>query len=169
MHTRFPTWLPLLALAFTLAGCGATNSATPAPPLSSPTAAPTGAATAPLSVSPTASPTVITIPTTAPLATTGATTGAPADSAIPAEAATAVANARAALAAAAGLDPATISVGTVTPAEWPNGALGCEQTGYGYIQVITPGYVVELIHGTTRTLYHAGLTAGAVTCANAGP
>ena len=161
MPIRFSALLPLLAAMFLLAGCGATDSASTAPPIS-PTASPTRAVTPP----PTMSPTVVTVPPTVPLATAGPDTPA---GTIPAAAATAVANARAALAASAGLDPATISVGTVTPAEWPNSALGCEQPGRAYIQVISPGYRVELIHGTTRTLYHAGRTAGAVTCADAGP
>ncbi len=171
MHTRFIA-LPLVTVAFLLVGCGAADSAATATPVS-PVASPIVVATPSPPVSPTvplpASPTVIKVPTTIPLVTSG--TGGPAlpAGAIPADAATAVANARAALAAAAGLDPATISVGTVTPAEWPNSALGCEQPGRAYIEVITPGYVVELIHGSTRTLYHAGRSAGAVTCADAGP
>lgn len=159
MPTRFIA-LPLLA-ALLLAGCGATDSASTAPPIS-PVASPTVAATPP----PTVSPTIVRVPPTVPLATAGPDLPV---GTVPAAAATAVANARAALAASAGLDLATIRVGTVTPAEWPNSALGCEQPGRAYIQVISPGYVVELIHGTTRTLYHAGRTAGAVACADAGP
>ncbi len=154
--------LIMLPASLLLVGCGLAATATPVlrdPAVLLPTVT-TSPGTAGL---PTALPSPIAV-TLVPVTPAGS---APAE--IAAEATTAVANARAVLAAQAGIDPAGITVGRVTPTEWPNSALGCEQAGRAYIEVITPGYVVELIHGPTHTLYHTGRTTGVVTCATPRP
>jgi hypothetical protein len=47
----------------------------------------------------------------------------------------------------AGVDPSLLTVASAEPAIWPDSSLGCPQPGIQYLQVLTPGYLVEL-HGT---------------------
>lgn len=43
----------------------------------------------------------------------------------------------------------------IQPTEWPDAGLGCPAEGYDYVQVITPGYEIELgVQGTVYS-YHS--------------
>ena len=46
----------------------------------------------------------------------------------------------------AGVDPSLLTVTSAEPVTWPDSSLGCPQPGIQYLQVLTPGYRVEL-HG----------------------
>jgi hypothetical protein len=49
--------------------------------------------------------------------------------------------------------------------EWPNSGLGCPQSGQLYLQVITPGWVIE-VRADGRTLeYHTDSSDHFVFCA----
>lgn len=41
--------------------------------------------------------------------------------------------------------------------DWPNSALGLPESGYMYAQVITPGYLAEILVGGTIYTYHTDL------------
>jgi hypothetical protein len=47
---------------------------------------------------------------------------------------------------AAGVDPSLLTVARAEPVTWPDSSLGCRQPGIQYLQVLTPGYRIEL-HG----------------------
>jgi hypothetical protein len=47
----------------------------------------------------------------------------------------------------AGVDPSPLAVTRAEPVTWPDSSLGCRQPGIQYLQVLTPGYRIEL-HGT---------------------
>jgi len=47
----------------------------------------------------------------------------------------------------AGVDPSPLTVTHAEPVTWPDSSLGCPQPGIQYLQVITPGYRIEL-HGS---------------------
>ncbi|MDB6160654.1 MAG: hypothetical protein JWO04_4360 [Gammaproteobacteria bacterium] len=47
----------------------------------------------------------------------------------------------------AGVDPSLLTVTRAEPVTWPDSSLGCPQAGIQYLQVLTPGYRIEL-HGT---------------------
>jgi hypothetical protein len=49
----------------------------------------------------------------------------------------------------AGVDPSLLTVTSAEPVTWPDSSLGCPQPGIQYLQVLTPGYRVEL-HGAQR-------------------
>jgi hypothetical protein len=44
----------------------------------------------------------------------------------------------------AGIDPSQLTVTRAEPVTWPDSSLGCSQPGIQYLQVLTPGYRVEL-------------------------
>ncbi|MFL6606256.1 MAG: hypothetical protein ACJ8R9_33700 [Steroidobacteraceae bacterium] len=46
----------------------------------------------------------------------------------------------------AGVDPSPLTVASVQPVTWRDSSLGCRQPGIQYLQVLTPGYKIEL-HG----------------------
>jgi len=39
---------------------------------------------------------------------------------------------------------------------WPDSSLGCPQEGMMYAQVLTPGYLILLEHGSIQYEYHSG-------------
>jgi hypothetical protein len=146
MNMRVWQMLKVGALALfagmALVGCGGTEApATNIPAASTPTSGvlPTG------------------VPATAPGGTPGAATW-------PAAANAGVANAKQALAGQLGAAAPAIRVVSVTPHDWPNAALGCEQPGQAYAQVITPGYILVLDAGGTQYTYNADAAGNVVTC-----
>jgi hypothetical protein len=46
----------------------------------------------------------------------------------------------------AGVDPSLLTVTSAEPVTWPDSSLGCAQPGIQYLQMLTPGYRIEL-HG----------------------
>jgi hypothetical protein len=46
----------------------------------------------------------------------------------------------------AGVDSTSLTVTRAEPVTWPDSSLGCPQPGIQYLQVLTPGYLIEL-HG----------------------
>ncbi len=44
----------------------------------------------------------------------------------------------------AGIDPSQLTVTRAEPVTWPDSSLGCPQPGIQYLQVLTPGYRIEL-------------------------
>ncbi len=54
------------------------------------------------------------------------------------------------------LDVEEIEVLSVEPEDFPDASLGVPEAGKDYIQVITPGYVIELSADAERYRYHAG-------------
>ncbi len=82
----------------------------------------------------------------------------------PAEANLAVANAKADLAARAGVGAESINVVSVKETKWRNSALGCEEKGKMYMQVIVPGYTIILAANGQQTEYHANVGGTVVTC-----
>jgi hypothetical protein len=64
-----------------------------------------------------------------------------------------------------GVPPAGISVESGERVDWPNSALGCEEPGLLYLQVIIPGWLLSLLHGGLRYEYHTDLDGKrVVTC-----
>lgn len=55
----------------------------------------------------------------------------------------------------AGVDVAQVSVTSGEFVEWPDGALGCPQPGASYLQVVTPGYRVQIQAGANGYDYRA--------------
>lgn len=53
----------------------------------------------------------------------------------------------------AGVDRAQVVVTVGEAVEWPDGSLGCPQPGVAYLQVITPGYRVQLEAGASSYDY----------------
>lgn len=72
--------------------------------------------------------------------------------------------AKQALATALSIDPATITVVSVTPVEWNDSSLGCPKPDQTYIQVITPGYMVRLEAAGKGYEYHTDTRNQAVQC-----
>lgn len=52
---------------------------------------------------------------------------------------------------------------------WPDSSLGCPQEGMAYAQVLTPGYLILLVHGSNTFEYHASQRDCIVTCENPSP
>ena len=63
-----------------------------------------------------------------------------------------------------GLDAAAIQVLRVEAREWRDSSLGCPQPGMAYLQVLTPGWLVELRAGTRTLEYHTDRRGRAVLC-----
>ena len=75
---------------------------------------------------------------------------------VPAEAKSAVDQAKADAAARTGLDASVWTVTRLEAVQWPDAGLGCPKPGEMYAQVLTPGYRIEL-SAVGRTLeYHSG-------------
>jgi hypothetical protein len=52
---------------------------------------------------------------------------------------------------------------------WPDSSLGCPQEGMAYAQVLTPGYLIQLEHGSIQYEYHSGKSMQqVVSCENPG-
>lgn len=59
---------------------------------------------------------------------------------------------------------ANITVESVEPMEWNDGALGCPKPGMMYTQAIVPGYKVTLTRGGQSYWYHTDLRVNVVPC-----
>jgi hypothetical protein len=55
---------------------------------------------------------------------------------------------------ATGVDPSTLTLGTAEPVTWPDSSLGCPEPGAQYLQVLTPGYRVELKSAQKNYVVH---------------
>lgn len=77
--------------------------------------------------------------------------------------------ARSTLATELGVDPALIEVDKVKAMQWSDMSLGCPQPGFGYGQVITPGYRVSLRVDGAVHLVHTNTSSRAVVCENETP
>lgn len=69
--------------------------------------------------------------------------------------------------AGAGLE--SITVLRAEAVEWPDGSLGCPSPGVEYLQVVTPGYWIELQVGETKYDYRATQSGNFRLCENALP
>ena len=67
-----------------------------------------------------------------------------------------------------GRPTAEITVVEIRPVTWPNSALGCPQPDLMYMQVITPGYRVLLIHAGQQYFMHTDRGHRAVRCPHGG-
>ncbi|MEO0423966.1 MAG: hypothetical protein AAF184_16630 [Pseudomonadota bacterium] len=72
--------------------------------------------------------------------------------------------ARSTLATELSVDPASIEVDTVQAMQWSDTSLGCPQPGFGYGQVITPGYRVALRVDGAEHFVHTNTTTRGVVC-----
>ena len=52
---------------------------------------------------------------------------------------------------------------------WPDSSLGCPQEGMGYMQVLTPGYLIKLEFSEQQFEYHAGTKTNVIYCENPTP
>lgn len=53
----------------------------------------------------------------------------------------------------------------INPIQWPNAALGCEQEGQAYAEVVTPGYIITLNRSGEDMQFHANQDfSSVVTC-----
>ena len=77
-----------------------------------------------------------------------------AQSARPANAAPALQAVLADAAIRAGVAPASLLVLRMAAAEWPDSGLGCPQPGRLYMQMITPGWLLEVRAGGRTLEYH---------------
>jgi hypothetical protein len=68
------------------------------------------------------------------------------------------------LAARRGIDQDQIGVLSITPKQWPDSSLGCPQKGVMYLQVITPGFLIELAVGGETYPYHTDTEGRVVLC-----
>ena len=84
------------------------------------------------------------------------------------EARDAIAAAVETLARELGVAPQQIGVAEVTPVTWPNSALGCPQPGMMYLQVLTPGYRIRLMHAGRQYMLHTDRGRLAVHCPGTG-
>ncbi|MEM9386598.1 MAG: hypothetical protein AAGA68_16185 [Pseudomonadota bacterium] len=72
--------------------------------------------------------------------------------------------ARGALATELSVDPVAIEVDTVKAMQWSDTSLGCPEPGFGYGQVITPGYRVTLRLDGVIHFVHTNTASRAVVC-----
>jgi hypothetical protein len=68
------------------------------------------------------------------------------------------------LASRLGVDAGEIEVLSVEETVWRSSALGCEQPGQMYLQVITPGYTIMLGGGGATYEYHTDMQGNFVLC-----
>jgi hypothetical protein len=64
-----------------------------------------------------------------------------------------------------GVDRGNLQVPRMELAEWPDSGLGCPQPGQLYIQVITPGWLIEVQGGGKIFEYHTDGDERFVLCA----
>lgn len=62
------------------------------------------------------------------------------------------------------LDVNDIEVRQAQPVEWPDSSLGCPKPDGSYMQVITPGYLIELFADGTLYTYHTDAQSTVVRC-----
>ena len=67
-----------------------------------------------------------------------------------------------------GCEPAEITVADVAPVTWPDSSLGCPAPGMMYLQVLTPGYRVRLLHRGQEYLLHTDRGRHALRCPDGG-
>ena len=72
--------------------------------------------------------------------------------------------ARADLATRTGLDPATFTTIRAEQVIWSDGSLGCPVPGYSYIQMVTPGYWIQLEAGGKTYDYRSTLSGPVRRC-----
>ncbi len=53
------------------------------------------------------------------------------------------------------IDAAKIETASQTETVWPDGSLGCPKPGMNYIQMLVPGYVIELRVKDKTYTYHS--------------
>lgn len=106
-------------------------------------------------------------PTVAPAIPTAAPTAAVSDPSDPQ--ADMVRRATTDAATRAGVSAADVVVVRVTEREWSDGSLGCPAPGQMYIQVITPGYLIELEAAGRRFEYHTDRGSRVVLCQGGRP
>ena len=151
-----------------LAGCGQTGSggtALPGPATATPiaTSAPTQT---PVIIVVTATPTATLFPvlpghTSIPviIVATATPTSTATTSPTPTEAPSILEHfthmARRDLARRFNVSPEAIALETAGPVSWPYASLGCPTPGYTYAQVITPGYLIRLLHQGRTYQYHS--------------
>jgi hypothetical protein len=76
----------------------------------------------------------------------------------------AVRRASADAAARAGVPADRVRTVQAADRDWSDGSLGCPEPGRSYIQVIVPGYVIELDANGRRLTYHADRQGTVVLC-----
>jgi hypothetical protein len=62
------------------------------------------------------------------------------------------------------IDAAEVTVMTVSPIEWPDSSLGCPQPDASYLQVLTPGFKIELQALGQLYTYHTDQQSVLVRC-----
>jgi hypothetical protein len=67
-----------------------------------------------------------------------------------------------------GIDISEITVVNVEEVTWPDASLGCPEPGFGYGQVLTPGFLVILAAGGQEYPYHAASSRNFVLCGDNG-
>ena len=73
------------------------------------------------------------------------------------------------LAGRTALDPATFETVRSEQVVWSDGSLGCPQPGYMYVQVVTPGYWIQLAADGKTYDYRATETGPAQLCEQPNP
>jgi len=74
------------------------------------------------------------------------------------------------LANSVGIAAVDIQIEEVEAVDWPDGSLGCPESGQMYIQVITPGYRVRMRSGDrTYEVHTDDRPDGAITLCEGGP
>jgi hypothetical protein len=71
------------------------------------------------------------------------------------------------LAARLQIDESEITVVLAQPMEWPDSSLGCPSPSENYMQVITPGYKIDLFANGTLYPYHTDANSRVVLCEQA--
>ena len=149
----------LAILVGLLAACG-DNTTTPVPPATAP------ATTAPPTTLPATSAPAATPP---PANTTTPATPAPTSGTIPDEVKKPFEAASNDLAKRASLAPQTIQMVSYNYEDFPDTSLGCPQPNTRYLQVITPGYRIQLEAGGQQYDYRTNLSGTRVVlCTNPG-
>lgn len=142
MQVWFTLVCLLVILTLAVVACGPAATTETLSPLSTPT---------PAHSPPVPSPTLPDTPTDEPfLSPLEETVDLPAGSE------TVVAKTRQDLAERLLIDPDQVRVVSVEAVQWRDSSLGCPQPGMNYLQVITPGYRIELEVGGEIYTYHAG-------------
>lgn len=65
-----------------------------------------------------------------------------------------------------GVAPGTITIATAEAVVWPDGSRGCPQPGMSYIQVMTEGVRILLVHDDATYSYHGGGVGDIFLCDN---
>ena len=73
------------------------------------------------------------------------------------------------LSRALGVSADQITLVSVQETSWPDASLGCPKIGVFYIQVVTPGYIIQLTANGKNYTYHTDAKERVVRCVNFGP